>query len=180
LASVAGARRTSPGVPMTDGFHAYEADNDIRWTDGDAGVPHGLFEGFAGDLWRSHCASAASGVKSYLPHDHPPVFLSAVTCLAGQRVWCQGLHPAWARTTLSVVTVISVQSLCAEERSRASSQPRYGGSSDPAHRSAGRRLVDPLAASRLTELRSCEIIEITDSMRPKCPEIYTYAILSTI
>jgi len=35
---------------LTDGFHDYEADNDIRWTDGDAGVPAGLFEGFAGPL----------------------------------------------------------------------------------------------------------------------------------
>jgi len=37
-------------VLLTDGFHGYEADNDIRWTDGDAGVPAGLFEGFDGPL----------------------------------------------------------------------------------------------------------------------------------
>jgi hypothetical protein len=35
---------------LTDGFHDYEADNDIRWTDGDAAVPVGLFEGFRGPL----------------------------------------------------------------------------------------------------------------------------------
>jgi len=35
---------------LTDGFHGYEADNDIRWTNGDAGVPAGLFEGFEGPL----------------------------------------------------------------------------------------------------------------------------------
>ena len=35
---------------LKDGFHDYEADNDIRWTVGDAGVPAGLFEGFAGAL----------------------------------------------------------------------------------------------------------------------------------
>jgi Hint domain len=33
---------------LTDGFHGYEAENDIRWTDGDAGVPAALFEGFDG------------------------------------------------------------------------------------------------------------------------------------
>jgi aspartate 1-decarboxylase len=35
---------------LTDGFHGYEGDNDIRWTDGDAAVPAGLFEGLAGPL----------------------------------------------------------------------------------------------------------------------------------
>jgi hypothetical protein len=35
---------------LSDGFHEYESDNDIRWTDGDAGAPAGLFEGFAGPL----------------------------------------------------------------------------------------------------------------------------------
>jgi hypothetical protein len=68
---------------MTDGFHAYEADNDIRWTDGDAGVPHGLFESFAGGPLEItlHVGGATSypdegailrAVKSHLPHDRPP------------------------------------------------------------------------------------------------------------
>jgi hypothetical protein len=35
---------------LTDGFHGYERDNDIRWTDGDAAVPAGLFEGLAGPV----------------------------------------------------------------------------------------------------------------------------------
>jgi hypothetical protein len=35
---------------LRDNFHGYEADNDIRWTDGNAGVPADLFEGFAGPL----------------------------------------------------------------------------------------------------------------------------------
>ena len=32
---------------LTDGFHAFEADDDIRWTDGDAGVPADLLRGFS-------------------------------------------------------------------------------------------------------------------------------------
>jgi hypothetical protein len=35
---------------LQDNFHDYEADNDIRWTYGDAGVPASLFEEFAGPL----------------------------------------------------------------------------------------------------------------------------------
>jgi len=35
---------------LTNGFHQYEAGNGIRWTDGDAGLPADLFEGFAGPL----------------------------------------------------------------------------------------------------------------------------------
>jgi hypothetical protein len=31
-----------------DGCHAFEEDNGIRWTDGDAAIPSGLFEGFSG------------------------------------------------------------------------------------------------------------------------------------
>jgi len=48
---------------LTDGFHGYEADNDIRWTDGDAGVPAGLFEGFAGPL---EITMRLGGATSYL------------------------------------------------------------------------------------------------------------------
>ncbi len=33
---------------LADGFHAFEADNGFRWTDGDAGVPLSLFSGLAG------------------------------------------------------------------------------------------------------------------------------------
>ena len=47
---------------LTDGFHGYEADNEIRWTDGDAGVPAGLFEGFAGPL---QIALRLGGATSY-------------------------------------------------------------------------------------------------------------------
>ncbi len=35
---------------LTDGFHAFEADNGFRWTDGDAAIPTGLFAGFTGPL----------------------------------------------------------------------------------------------------------------------------------
>ncbi|HEY1412924.1 MAG TPA: Hint domain-containing protein, partial [Rhodopila sp.] len=33
---------------FTDGFHGFEADNAIRWTDGDAALPAAVFEGFDG------------------------------------------------------------------------------------------------------------------------------------
>jgi hypothetical protein len=33
---------------LTDGFHAFEAEAGIRWTDGDAAVPTELFAGFEG------------------------------------------------------------------------------------------------------------------------------------
>jgi hypothetical protein len=33
---------------LVEGFHAFEADNAIRWTDGDAAVPAGLFAGMNG------------------------------------------------------------------------------------------------------------------------------------
>ncbi len=35
---------------LTDGFHAFEADNGFRWTDGDAAIPSALFAGFTGPL----------------------------------------------------------------------------------------------------------------------------------
>jgi hypothetical protein len=33
---------------LIDGYHAFEQDNGIRWTDGDAAVPAGLFAGMSG------------------------------------------------------------------------------------------------------------------------------------
>ena len=35
---------------LADGFHAYESDNDFRWTDGDAAIPAELYAGFAAPL----------------------------------------------------------------------------------------------------------------------------------
>jgi hypothetical protein len=35
---------------LTDGFHAFEADDGIRWTNNDALVPECLFDGFTGPL----------------------------------------------------------------------------------------------------------------------------------
>ncbi len=35
---------------LTKGFYEFEVDNGIRWTDGDAHVPGGLFEGFIGRM----------------------------------------------------------------------------------------------------------------------------------
>ena len=35
---------------LTDGFHAFEAEADLRWTDGDAGLPVGAFEGMSGRI----------------------------------------------------------------------------------------------------------------------------------
>jgi len=36
------------GAALSDGYHAYEAESDIRWTDGDAVVPSELFTGMTG------------------------------------------------------------------------------------------------------------------------------------
>jgi hypothetical protein len=33
---------------LADGFHGFEPDDGIRWTNGDAAVPASLFDGFAG------------------------------------------------------------------------------------------------------------------------------------
>ena len=33
---------------MTDGYHAFEPDNGVRWTDGDAAVPADLFADMSG------------------------------------------------------------------------------------------------------------------------------------
>jgi len=35
---------------LVEGFHAFEADNGLRWTDGDADLPATLFEGFDGPM----------------------------------------------------------------------------------------------------------------------------------
>jgi hypothetical protein len=35
---------------LAEGFHGFEADNGIRWTDGDAAMPEILFDGFGGPL----------------------------------------------------------------------------------------------------------------------------------
>jgi len=35
---------------LTDGFHAFEADNGFRWSSGDAVLPAALFAGFAGPI----------------------------------------------------------------------------------------------------------------------------------
>jgi hypothetical protein len=35
---------------LTDGFHAFEADNGFRWTDGNASIPTALFAGFSGPV----------------------------------------------------------------------------------------------------------------------------------
>ena len=35
---------------LTEGFHAFEPGDGIRWTDGDAELPEGLFAGFSGRM----------------------------------------------------------------------------------------------------------------------------------
>jgi hypothetical protein len=35
---------------LAEGFHPFEAASGLRWTDGDAVVPAGLFAGFAGTV----------------------------------------------------------------------------------------------------------------------------------
>jgi hypothetical protein len=39
---------TADDAALADGFHAFEADNAFRWTDGDAVVPAALFDGMEG------------------------------------------------------------------------------------------------------------------------------------
>lgn len=33
---------------LADSFHEFEPCNGLRWTDGDAALPHALFDGFDG------------------------------------------------------------------------------------------------------------------------------------
>ncbi|MGA3401867.1 MAG: hypothetical protein ABSC95_21855, partial [Acetobacteraceae bacterium] len=35
---------------LAEGFHAYETDSGLRWTNGDAALPAALFDGFDGPL----------------------------------------------------------------------------------------------------------------------------------
>ena len=37
-------------VRLSAGFHDFEPDNDLRWTNGDATIPAGLFAGFTAPL----------------------------------------------------------------------------------------------------------------------------------
>jgi hypothetical protein len=48
---------------LTDGFHAFEADQGIRWTNGDAALPADLFLGFKGEI---EVAIHLGGSTSYL------------------------------------------------------------------------------------------------------------------
>jgi hypothetical protein len=49
---------------LVEGFHAFEADNGFRWTDGDADLPAPLFAGFEGPLEVVlHCAATARYVE---------------------------------------------------------------------------------------------------------------------
>jgi hypothetical protein len=57
-------RRVPPASALlTEGFHDYEPDDAIRWTDGDAVVPASLFDGCAGSL---ELALHLGGATSYL------------------------------------------------------------------------------------------------------------------
>ena len=35
---------------LTDGFHAFEPQNSIRWTNGDGAIPAALFAGLVGPM----------------------------------------------------------------------------------------------------------------------------------
>ncbi|HVC59617.1 MAG TPA: Hint domain-containing protein [Acetobacteraceae bacterium] len=52
---------------LADGFHAFEPDNGLRWTDGDAALPRALFEGFGGPM---ELVLHVGGTTSYLA-DYP-------------------------------------------------------------------------------------------------------------
>ena len=46
---------------LTDGYHAYEPENGMRWTDGNAEVPTSLFAGMSGaGLLVLHLGSATT------------------------------------------------------------------------------------------------------------------------
>jgi hypothetical protein len=46
---------------LIDGYHAYEPDNDIRWTDGNAELPTSLFAGMGGaGMLMLHLGSATT------------------------------------------------------------------------------------------------------------------------
>ena len=41
---------TAGDAGLTDGFHRFERETGLRWTDGDAALPAALFAGFAGRM----------------------------------------------------------------------------------------------------------------------------------
>ncbi|HEX3574376.1 MAG TPA: hypothetical protein VHU42_07230 [Rhodopila sp.] len=45
---------------LEDGFHAFEADDGIRWTDGDAVVPGPLLAGFEGPFEMVVCLGGST------------------------------------------------------------------------------------------------------------------------
>jgi hypothetical protein len=51
---------------LTDGFHGFEADNGIRWTNGDAALPMSLFDGVNGAI---DIALYLGGTTSYLDQE---------------------------------------------------------------------------------------------------------------
>ena len=50
-------------VSLTIGFHGFEVENGIRWTNGDATVPLALFDGFTGPM---EITTSLAGITSYL------------------------------------------------------------------------------------------------------------------
>jgi hypothetical protein len=55
-------------LTLAEGFHAFEPDNAIRWTNGDAALPVGLFTGFTGSL---EIALRLGGRTTYLDEGTP-------------------------------------------------------------------------------------------------------------
>ena len=48
---------------LKDGFHAHEAELDLRWTDGDATIPADIFDGWTGAV---AIALRLTGTTSYV------------------------------------------------------------------------------------------------------------------
>ena len=56
---------------LTIGFHDFEVENGIRWTNGDATVPFALFDGFTGPM---EITTRLAGITSYLDEGSSPSY----------------------------------------------------------------------------------------------------------
>jgi len=60
--------RGPPDTALRDGFHGYEPGEDIRWTNGNAGLPADLFSACSGPL---DIEITTAGATQYLEEGAP-------------------------------------------------------------------------------------------------------------